>query len=92
MCTINPFPCISSLPPVPCLPASDISISHVFLSYPAGSDGLWDNAYESEITALVPKNADEVQRAADNIAACARGHAADSEFASPYTVQALSQG
>ncbi len=33
-----------------------------------------------------------VQTAADRIAATARGHAGDADFASPYTREALSQG
>lgn len=58
----------------------------------AGSDGLWDNAYDGEIAALVPRTPAEVQRAADRMAATARTHAADNEFASPYVREALLQG
>eukprot|EP00199_Chlamydomonas_sp_CCMP681_P002432 CAMPEP_0119108012 /NCGR_PEP_ID=MMETSP1180-20130426/12991_1 /TAXON_ID=3052 ORGANISM="Chlamydomonas cf sp, Strain CCMP681" /NCGR_SAMPLE_ID=MMETSP1180 /ASSEMBLY_ACC=CAM_ASM_000741 /LENGTH=385 /DNA_ID=CAMNT_0007093571 /DNA_START=92 /DNA_END=1249 /DNA_ORIENTATION=- len=58
----------------------------------AGSDGLWDNLYQTEITALVPRNANELQRSADSISTAARRHAGDSEFASPYTREALAQG
>ena len=56
-----------------------------------GSDGLWDNAFDSEIISTVSGTQD-VQRAADNLAALARMHASDPEFASPYTREALSQG
>ncbi len=59
---------------------------------PAGSDGLWDNAFESEIVSLAPRAPGEVQRAADRIAATARTHASDNEFASPYIREALQQG
>lgn len=60
----------------------------------AGTDGLWDNCFISEIIALAPKAPTErdVQRAASAIAALARKHASDNEFASPYTREALSQG
>ena len=57
----------------------------------AGSDGLWDNAYDSEIITSVTATED-VQRAADVLAALARVHASDPDFASPYTREALSQG
>jgi len=58
----------------------------------AGSDGLWDNVFESEILALAPRSTDDVQRAADSIATLARQHAGDNDFPSPYTREALSQG
>lgn len=58
----------------------------------AGSDGLWDNAYDSEIATLAPRTAGEVQRSADRMAATARTHAADNDFSSPYVREALSQG
>lgn len=57
----------------------------------AGSDGLWDNAFEHEIIKSVTTNAD-AQQAANKLAALARVHASDPEFASPYTREALSQG
>ncbi|GAX73580.1 hypothetical protein CEUSTIGMA_g1031.t1 [Chlamydomonas eustigma] len=57
----------------------------------AGSDGLWDNAFEHEIIEAVTTNAD-AQQAANKLAALARVHASDPEFASPYTREALSQG
>lgn len=62
------------------------------MNHSAGSDGLWDNAFESEILQLLPKNADDVQRTADSVATLARQHAADGDFPSPYTREALSQG
>lgn len=58
----------------------------------AGSDGLWDNVFESEIIASLPRSNEDVQRAADEIAMIARQHAADGDFPSPYTREALSQG
>ncbi|KAG2486200.1 hypothetical protein HYH03_015162 [Edaphochlamys debaryana] len=58
----------------------------------AGTDGLWDNCYLSEIVSLLPKGPGDAQSAADAIAAAARRHAGDNEFASPYTREALSQG
>jgi hypothetical protein len=57
-----------------------------------GSDGLWDNAFESEIISTAPRDPEDVQRAADSIAVLARQHAADGDFPSPYTREALSQG
>ncbi|KAG2486202.1 hypothetical protein HYH03_015164 [Edaphochlamys debaryana] len=56
------------------------------------TDGLWDNCYLSEIVSLLPKGPGDAQSAADAIAAAARRHAGDNEFASPYTREALSQG
>ncbi|KAL6764776.1 serine/threonine protein phosphatase [Haematococcus lacustris] len=58
----------------------------------AGSDGLWDNAFESEIISNAPVDSEDVQRAADSIAVLARQHASDDDFPSPYTREALSQG
>ncbi|GLC40993.1 hypothetical protein PLESTB_000954400 [Pleodorina starrii] len=58
----------------------------------AGSDGLWDNCYVTEIISLLPKSAADVGSAADAIATAARRHASDAEYASPYTREALSQG
>mmetsp|Transcript_8941 Transcript_8941/g.19107 ORF Transcript_8941/g.19107 Transcript_8941/m.19107 type:complete len:439 (-) Transcript_8941:941-2257(-) len=58
----------------------------------AGSDGLWDNVYDSEILELMPHSEEQVQQSADKLAALARVHASDNEFASPYTREALSQG
>ncbi|KIZ01643.1 putative PTC7 protein phosphatase [Monoraphidium neglectum] len=58
----------------------------------AGSDGLWDNAYEHEILGQLPTSADGAQSAAEAIAALARVHASDPEFASPYTREARQQG
>ncbi|KXZ57082.1 hypothetical protein GPECTOR_5000g1309 [Gonium pectorale] len=58
----------------------------------AGTDGLWDNCYLTEILTLLPKEASGAQAAADAIAATARKHASDAEYASPYTREALSQG
>jgi protein phosphatase PTC7 len=52
---------------------------------------LWDNAFEHEIIKSVTTNAD-AQQAANKLAALARVHASDPEFASPYTREALSQG
>lgn len=57
-----------------------------------GSDGLWDNAYNRELLELIPKNPADVDDAADRIARLARRHAADPEFASPYTAEAKAQG
>jgi serine/threonine protein phosphatase PrpC len=57
-----------------------------------GSDGLWDNAFESEIVELAPRSAGDVQRAATMLAALAQQHAGDQEFQSPYVKEALSQG
>lgn len=62
------------------------------MSLLTGSDGLWDNVFESEILSRAPHNVADVQRAADNIAAQARQHAGDPEFPSPYTREALAQG
>ncbi|KAG2429355.1 hypothetical protein HXX76_011121 [Chlamydomonas incerta] len=58
----------------------------------AGTDGLWDNCYISEIIAMSPRSPTDAQSSADAIAATARRHASDTEFASPYTREALSQG
>ncbi|PNH00830.1 putative protein phosphatase 2C 1 [Tetrabaena socialis] len=58
----------------------------------AGTDGLWDNCYMTEVVSLLPKTPAETQSAADAIAATARRHASDTDFASPYTREALSQG
>lgn len=58
----------------------------------AGSDGLWDNVYSSEILELVPAAPTGLDAAADKIAKLARRHAADPEFSSPYTTEAKSQG
>ena len=57
-----------------------------------GSDGLWDNAFESEIIQLCPQNAADIQASADRIAALARQHAGDTNYPSPYTREALAQG
>jgi hypothetical protein len=58
----------------------------------AGSDGLWDNVYSSELQELVPSSPAGIDAAADKIAKLARRHAADPEFASPYTAEAKAQG
>nr|BBC28495.1 protein phospatase 2C [Eudorina sp. 2006-703-Eu-15] len=58
----------------------------------AGTDGLWDNCYVTEIISLLPKGPSDVQASADAIATAARRHASDVEYASPYTREALSQG
>ncbi|GFR43171.1 hypothetical protein Agub_g4221 [Astrephomene gubernaculifera] len=58
----------------------------------AGTDGLWDNCYLSEIVPMLPKTPADTHTAAEAIAAAARRHASDTEFASPYTREALSQG
>ncbi|MEW5315887.1 MAG: hypothetical protein WDW38_007285 [Sanguina aurantia] len=58
----------------------------------SGTDGLWDNVYESEILQLLPSTPEAVPKAAESIASLARRHACDDEFASPYRKQALSQG
>ncbi|KAI8465998.1 MAG: phosphatase 2C-like domain-containing protein [Monoraphidium minutum] len=58
----------------------------------AGSDGLWDNAYDDDILALLPQGPSGAQAAADSIAGMARAHACDPEFPSPYTREALQQG
>lgn len=58
----------------------------------AGTDGLWDNVYEAEILQFAPKTADDVEHAAEMLATTARKHAADNDFASPYTREAISQG
>ncbi|GLI62879.1 hypothetical protein VaNZ11_005635 [Volvox africanus] len=58
----------------------------------AGSDGLWDNCYVTEIISLLPKGPTDVQASAEAIATAARRHASDAEYASPYTREALSQG
>lgn len=58
----------------------------------AGSDGLWDNAYSSELLELVPASPEGVDDAADAIARLARRHAADPDWASPYTAEAKAQG
>lgn len=58
----------------------------------AGSDGLWDNVYSKEILELLPRSPADVDAAADRIARLARRHAADPEFASPYTAEAKAQG
>nr|ADI46917.1 MTM0349 [Volvox carteri f. nagariensis] len=58
----------------------------------AGTDGLWDNCYVTEIVSLLPKAPADVQASAEAIATAARRHASDAEYASPYTREALSQG
>jgi hypothetical protein len=58
----------------------------------AGSDGLWDNAYEHEILKLAPTGPQDVKAAAKAIAKLARKHAADPTFPSPYTQSAKAQG
>ncbi|WIA37811.1 hypothetical protein OEZ86_014673 [Tetradesmus obliquus] len=58
----------------------------------AGSDGLWDNVYAKEVLELLPRSAEGVDAAADKIAKLARRHAADEDFASPYTAEAKAQG
>lgn len=58
----------------------------------AGSDGLWDNVYSSEVLELVPSRPQDIDSAADRIAKLARRHAADPNFASPYTAEARAQG
>lgn len=58
----------------------------------AGSDGLWDNVYSSEVLELVPSSPAGIDAAADKIAKLARRHAADPNFASPYTSEAKAQG
>ncbi|GBF90533.1 serine threonine phosphatase [Raphidocelis subcapitata] len=58
----------------------------------AGSDGLWDNVYDPEVLERLPATPDEAQAAAESIAALARRHASDPEFASPYAKEALLQG
>ncbi|MEW5296955.1 MAG: hypothetical protein WDW36_000198 [Sanguina aurantia] len=58
----------------------------------SGTDGLWDNVYESEILQLLPSTPEAVPKAAESIASLARRHACDDEFPSPYTKEALSQG
>lgn len=58
----------------------------------AGSDGLWDNCFETEVAELLPRESTHVQAAANRIANMARAHAEDPDFPSPYTREALSQG
>ncbi|KAK9917857.1 hypothetical protein WJX75_008970 [Coccomyxa subellipsoidea] len=58
----------------------------------AGSDGLWDNCYDSELLQLLPDRPEAVDQAAGAIAALARQHATDKTFSSPYTEEAKRQG
>lgn len=58
----------------------------------AGTDGLWDNCYESEMMELLPAKPEEVEKSAGAIAALARRNAEDPEYESPYTREALSEG
>lgn len=46
----------------------------------------------AEIIELLPKAPEQAEQSAQAIAAHARKHAADQEFASPYTREALAQG
>jgi protein phosphatase PTC7 len=48
--------------------------------------------YPSELLSLLPSSAEDVDAAADRIAKRARQHAADEDFASPYSTEAKSQG
>eukprot|EP00798_Chlamydomonas_sp_ICE-L_P020119 gene20119-26849_t len=58
----------------------------------AGSDGLWDNCFDYEITELCPSSTQDLQESADRIGNLARAHAADNKFQSPYSKEALAQG
>jgi hypothetical protein len=48
--------------------------------------------YAKEILQLLPSSAEGIDAAADKIARLARRHAADDNFASPYTNEAKAQG
>jgi hypothetical protein len=48
--------------------------------------------YSSEVLELVPSSPAGIDAAADKIAKLARRHAADPNFASPYTSEAKAQG
>jgi hypothetical protein len=48
--------------------------------------------YAKEILELLPRSPEGVDAAADKIARLARRHAADENFASPYTAEAKAQG
>lgn len=65
---------------------------YVYVCVLTGTDGLWDNVFDTEIISLLPRASSEVQRSADRIAATARMHAGDADFQSPYVREALSQG
>jgi protein phosphatase PTC7 len=58
----------------------------------AGSDGLWDNMFDSDIVTVLAGSADQLQVAADHLAMMARQHAADPDYLSPYSKEALQQG
>ena len=53
---------------------------------------MWDNCFDTELISLVPSSPAELQRMADDVCALARRHAADPDFPSPYTREALAQG
>ena len=56
------------------------------------TDGLLDNLYPEDILRLAPRSADGVEAAAAALAAAAAANAADPEFESPYTREALEEG
>lgn len=74
----------------PARPSEHAPTLPLALSGPAGTDGLWDNAYESEIIDCT--KGPDVKQSAEQLAALARRHASDNDFASPYSREALSQG
>ncbi|KAJ9167503.1 hypothetical protein P3X46_022151 [Hevea brasiliensis] len=56
-----------------------------------GSDGLFDNVFDNEIVSTIARY-DSVAEAAKALANLARTHAMDSEFESPYALEARSKG
>ncbi|KIZ06030.1 serine/threonine protein phosphatase [Monoraphidium neglectum] len=77
---------------VPLLPGDVVVVGKQPQEFILCSDGLWDNAYDADILALLPKGPRGAQAAAEAIAAMARAHSMDPEFPSPYTREALQQG
>lgn len=56
------------------------------------TDGVLDNVWPKDMVALAPRNAEEVDGAATALASLAARHGLDSEYESPYSVEAAQEG
>jgi len=56
------------------------------------SDGLWDNMYDDQLLALVPRGVDDCETGARRVAEAAHINALDPLYRSPYTRAAIAEG
>lgn len=69
--------------------------SSTLLPLHQGTDGLWDNVYPEEVSAIVAAARDEgwdPNRTASRLAKYARRRASDDKYISPFAYSALSMG